>query len=1413
MQSGTQEKVPLTETVGSRPTWYIVRFLILWFASLIVVLAVTLLSDINWSRPMLERKLGEALSRRVDLGKMAWSFGLNGAKIETSKLNIRELSGAPFLSAGRSEVGVSVLAMLSRKLVINYIEADNADLHLVKTGKESWNFDDLVKPGPEIKLLQFTQSRIGIFDKADPDPARRLDPIKLEKVELKLNFPRKNKKRPFFLSFSLPSKDYATTFTVDGLGVGELEKWNGNQYSFEADAKNVNPRDLERLIKYVTIAQPAVEDVEKVTDETVARKKQPKGLIDLLNPVKGLFDIAVSGEGTFETGILATVNTSARGLAIDHPDYGKLDAGNTMGSLSAHVKKDVVAWKDLLLETRGIKLRSSGALTDWQEKDSSIKADLKGEIPDIGILQDIVKTKPGDHASGHGLSGLAQSWSPARLTGSAEIAIEIDGTAFNTNMTARVKTHDLAIKEMLARAHQQFPVLCAIGVSNQARIETDLKIQNTNRVEIMNGKLVGPGTNLKASGWLDLTRDKGEFTVSGDKIALNNAALALSSNDGAYKQVLGSIKLPGRNSFALGGTADANAKMTTNGDRFDLDAKIKLNDASFALKDNSLRLDKVGGHLLINQSNHKGTMSVSGITGRMGDGNFQMDGKLSLTKTPVIDMTLHATRFDLKHLSALMNLFQFHMPVLTERQLYGRVKDVVLKVTGTTCSPKIFFSAVPDDLYYQPPGLAKPLRAKAGVIVYDNDQLILREVALISNNKTILTSLTMDRVSKDAVLSRVKTKTDSIELADLHYYLSSTAMPPPLRKSYLDFLSRYKITGLNGKAYGDILCLFGKKGEMTFDGLLGCYKAGATISGYPLTKVDGIFAASGDQLLLQDLCGYIRGSKFSLDGYINKYRSTAPTWKAEVVATLAPREMIELIPHLTEELKTTSIELKSERPLTLRAKVQGNFDYNKVQYCLIANKKDKMIIEGPFGKIYQPDETPLTLDGLISFEKKKIDIGDTHLLIGETMLSIDGQLLFADTTVDMKQPTRINLTLKIPQKSPVKTLVSMVDPVIAKDISGTISGSITINGNTHNPRLVSNISVSDVDAKALNLSGLNGRLRSNSAPRQAEKESEEEDDDDDRQAESILEIDSIKIRQLPVTGLRAQVTLTPANGSYTGSGPVLVMNNGEARLADGIMKFQAKYQPADSAFWAKVNFEDVSAARLGDELAGRPDEISGKGQAEFEIETRGAQKKDLVKNLKGHGTIQIEDGVVATFSNLETRLTQYNLLTQGIFGFNFNNLLQSVWPVRTGEFNSLTNRFSFDDGKLKVEELRFNGKDMRIWGTGTANLETNNVQLEMAGKIPRVQESMLGGSIGTASRNITLQKMMKVVTFGRLESLPALPVLGAIATDKPRTFTFNVDSALDNPKILARSIEKSFKWLPNRPDATAHPIPGLVTAQ
>ncbi len=1418
MQIKTQEKSVFQETVSDRAVSYVFRFLVMWLSSLFVIGIVSLLSDINWSRRYLERSVGEALGREVSLGKLAWNIGSNGIAIETNKFTVKGKSSEPFFTSGHSEIGVSVGSLIARKPVITYIEAANAEIDLVKTGMNQWNFDDLLKPGPEIRLLQINNGKIKITD-TSPEKSSvhgRLEPMRFEKVELKLNFPHKNRKRPFFLSFSIPNSSYTTTAKLAGLGIGELEKWSQNQYTFQLDAHQVNPRDVERLLDYLALSDSNDKLQSARTKEASVHthSNHPFPHINnAIHPLSGFIDFAVQGSGTFEKGIQAVVSANTNNAVVDHPAIGPIKAGSTQTAVTANLSQSKLCWQDLVVKLRGIEIHSSGALSEWLTPKANIKAVVTGQVPDLGVLQDIIEAPQPKSSKRHNLSGLTDNLRSTRLTGRAHIDVKVTGTIDDTNLTTIVKTRDLAISDMLTKAHQQFPILFALGLSDRARVESDLKIDDQQRIEIIDGKLIGPGTNLSASGWLDLNHERSKLVVDGGKISLRDTAISINDHDETYKQLVGWIKLPGKNSFHLDGVASAHGVLTTDGSKYALDGEVKLHDALFDLKDNSLKLDKVNGQIIIKQSNAGGNMKLAGITGAMGDGKFQMDGAISLTRTPIVDLTLHATRFDLKHLSSLVKLFQIRMPVLSERQLFGRVKDVVLKVSGTAYAPKIFFTAVPDDLYYQPDGLTRPLRAKTGVIVYDNDQLILRDVAFIANGKSIVTSLTIDKVSSQCLLTRVKTKTDSIEIADLNYYLSSPVMPPPLRKAYTDFLAQHKITGLKGKGYGDILCLMGKNGEMTFDGLVGCFKTALNIGRHPITKLDGIFAASGDQLLIQDLKGYLNGSKFSLDGYIDKYRSKTPNWRAELAANLSAKEMLDLIPSFSRELKSARLSIQSKGPLTLRAKVQGDLNASKVSYSLIADKKDRLVVETPLGKVHQPDETPLTLDGQLDFDKTKITIGDTHLLVGETLINMNGEFVYPEP--EMGGPSKwpeVSLNFKLPQRSPIKTLIGMVEPQLEKDFDGSIIGTISLSGDMRNPIMVSDLSFNDVDAKPFNISGLNGRITTSEDSKKAVEKieqadlSEAQEDEVPLATKSKIEVDSAKIRQLPVTELKATVAMIAGSANTE---PVIKIDNGKAKIAEGVMHFQARLTPDSNGIWAKADFKEISAARIADELVGRPEEISGKGQASIEIETKGKDSNHLIKNLKGHGQITIDGGVVARFSDLQTRLTQYNLLTQGIFGFNFNNLLQSVWPVRTGEFTTLNNSFSFGDGFLNVDELRFSGKDMRIWGKGVANLETHQVQLEIAGKIPRVQGSLLGGPMGTFSRSFTLQKFMKVVTFGKLENLPALPVIGAIATDKPRTFTFIVDSILDNPKLIARSIEKTFKWLPNRPEATAHPVPGV----
>lgn len=123
--------------------------------------------------------------------------------------------------------------------------------------------------------------------------------------------------------------------------------------------------------------------------------------------------------------------------------------------------------------------------------------------------------------------------------------------------------------------------------------------------------------------------------------------------------------------------------------------------------------------------------------------------------------------------------------------------------------------------------------------------------------------------------------------------------------------------------------------------------------------------------------------------------------------------------------------------------------------------------------------------------------------------------------------------------------------------------------------------------------------------------------------------------------------------------------------------------------------------------------------------------------------------------------------------------------------------------------LNFDGTDLRLRAAGDWDIAKEKLDIEVAGDIPRVASSILPGAVGEATRNLTLQKAVRVVTFRKLENFPTLPIIGDIGTDDPRAFTFKIAANLDAPDAVTKSIEKTFKWLPNKPNASAHPVPGL----
>ncbi|HEY9712991.1 MAG TPA: AsmA-like C-terminal region-containing protein, partial [Chroococcales cyanobacterium] len=512
-------------------------------------------------------------------------------------------------------------------------------------------------------------------------------------------------------------------------------------------------------------------------------------------------------------------------------------------------------------------------------------------------------------------------------------------------------------------------------------------------------------------------------------------------------------------------------------------------------------------------------------------------------------------------------------------------------------------------------------------------------------------------------------------------------------------------------------------------------------------------------------------------------------------ATFEPRELVELIPALIN-IRDSKMTLTAAAPVDIKAGLKGRPSDSHVWIFLKADPGDQLAFHSNVVSFYQPSGERMSLNCAGDIGSSGIGLARAKLQIGESVFSGRLNVKYVrqgnSPDIDLLN-SPIDFEFSTERQTDVLKLASIIDPSIYRqDVQGKISGSFAVSGTVAQPRPVGNLKFDSISCAGYGLQELSGSVvlqKSGSEKRES----------------GHLKLSRVRFKNLTLSDVNADLLLLPG-----GHGLVSILSNGTASVADGTVSLNGSYDWTNHKLSLRSTANKIKAGLLSEVFFGHAGELSGLADGSMTLSAEGKDYKTAIANMSGQGQMTLHNGAISRFGQLQAKITQANLLRQGLFGFNLNNLLQSVYPVRTGLFRKVSARIEIDRGVMEIADLKYDGDDMRLWGSGKANLNLDTLDLEIAGKIPRVSNSVLGGPVGEVSRALTIQKMMNVVTMHQLESLPALPVLGEIAgSDKPRTFSFKVISPMDDPKLLTQSIEKSFHWLPTKPAASAHPLPGL----
>ncbi|WP_260735272.1 AsmA family protein [Tunturiibacter lichenicola] len=112
---------------------------------IIVVAAIPLFVNANTFRPTIESRLTAALSRKVTLGDLSFSF-TNGSLVanDLAIADDPKFDQTPFFTAKRLNIGVQMKPLIfHHQLLIRSFEVDAPQIHLIRAEDGTWNFSTL----------------------------------------------------------------------------------------------------------------------------------------------------------------------------------------------------------------------------------------------------------------------------------------------------------------------------------------------------------------------------------------------------------------------------------------------------------------------------------------------------------------------------------------------------------------------------------------------------------------------------------------------------------------------------------------------------------------------------------------------------------------------------------------------------------------------------------------------------------------------------------------------------------------------------------------------------------------------------------------------------------------------------------------------------------------------------------------------------------------------------------------------------------------------------------------------------------------------------------------------------------------------------------------------------------------------
>lgn len=288
-----------------------------------------------------------------------------------------------------------------------------------------------------------------------------------------------------------------------------------------------------------------------------------------------------------------------------------------------------------------------------------------------------------------------------------------------------------------------------------------------------------------------------------------------------------------------------------------------------------------------------------------------------------------------------------------------------------------------------------------------------------------------------------------------------------------------------------------------------------------------------------------------------------------------------------------------------------------------------------------------------------------------------------------------------------------------------------------------------------------------------------------------LNIKAVKLNNIKAQNITAEMKLDKS---------ILQLNNVRANAYGGNIAANITYNMPYLSTHATVQARGLDSAAAAIELLPEDMHLSGKLNFDSDISLSGLTQASQMKTLTGNADIMITNAQLGPLGRFEHFLHAQNLLSQRLIFASLNSAKRAIAPKNTGYVNILKGELKFKNGMVYLSPLTTSGPQMSMFVTGTTNLLTGIVDVQILGRVsPDVSDSV--GILGDFTLKNFLddhpkygETITKLFTSYNTElpemDISKIPQLSSKYAQETKNFRVLIDGDPNSVKAI-----KSFTWI------------------